>query len=270
MTKFSMTLAAFAIGIAATNAQAAVTAKTYHGAGSNDLDGRLATSDLISGLIATELTGDTGWHPANTNPADQLPVLTNDSGQNGLAGLLNDFPPVGQPTKRIQYDLATPSDIGLVRILTGNDGGDGRIFSSSRIFVSTDNGLNFDPLGGFVPTLGTNAFGYYQSDPSGTVNNAGSSPRYNSTVLEIFDDQGGLLASGVTNIQFEFFGVDNTLGEMRDPFDGNNPWTGVDDGLTAPNTSPLVWEIDVQVPEPTSCLLLLAGLGTTLLARRSH
>jgi hypothetical protein len=49
----------------------------------------------------------------------------------------------------------------------------------------------------------------------------------------------------VTDIEFDFYSVDNTLGEMRDPFDGLNPFTGTDDGLTAAFVSPLVWEIDV-------------------------
>lgn len=49
----------------------------------------------------------------------------------------------------------------------------------------------------------------------------------------------------MTNLQFNFYSVDNTLGEMRDPFDGVNPFTGVDDTLTAAFVSPLIYEIDV-------------------------
>lgn len=241
-------------------ANAAVTSSTVHGALGNSLNGSVAVGDALSGLIATELPGDNGWHPANpaaTNGSldpSGLPTFTNDSGESGLAGLLNDFPDAGLPAKRLQYDLAGATDIGEIRILTGNDGLDGRVFSTTVISLSTDNGANFDTLG------------YFQSDPSGTTN----SGQWGSTLVTIFDDASPFLASGVTNIQFDFYGVDNTGGQMRDPFDGENPFTGADDGLSAPNTSPLVWEIDVlTVPEPSSVMLAsLATLGVGLIARR--
>lgn len=234
-------------------AHAAVTSTTVHGPAGNSLDSELETSDLISGLIATELPGDMGWHPANPASVNGsldpngLPTFTNDSGESGLAGLLNDFPGAGMPTKRIQYNLASPSEIGEIKILSGNDGRDGRVFSTTVISLSTDNGANFAPLG------------YFQSDPSGTVN-AGE---WGSTLVTIFDDASPVLASGVTNLQFEFYAVDNTGGQMRDPFDGVNPFTGVDDTLTAAFVSPLIWEIDVTapIPEPSS-MVLLAGVAT--------
>ena len=48
---------------------------------------------------------------------------------------------------------------------------------------------------------------------------------------------------------------------MRDPFDGVNPFTGFDDGLSAAFVSPLVWELDlVRVPEPTAPALFVLGL----------
>jgi hypothetical protein len=222
-----------------------------------DFDAQIAQDDLIAGMIAIELPGDTGWHPANTDPLDQLPALTDGDGlraPGALTGLLNDFPGAGNPTKLIQYDLANPSDVSEIRILTGNEGGDGRIFSTTVIKYSTDNGANFDMLG------------YFQSDPSGTLNNAGSDPRYYSTLVTITDDSGGPLAAGVTNIEFDLYAVDNTGGQMRDPFDGMNPFTGADDGLTAAFVSPLVWELDV-IPEPASLSLLLLG-GFALLRRR--
>jgi hypothetical protein len=46
-----------------------------------------------------------------------------------------------------------------------------------------------------------------------------------------------------------------------------NPFTSLDDGLSAPNSSPLVFELDVNpVPEPMT--LGLMALGGLLLARR--
>ncbi|TWU22792.1 PEP-CTERM sorting domain-containing protein [Bythopirellula polymerisocia] len=247
-------------------AGAAITSTTTHGAGGNDLNGSIAVGDAISGLISS--IDDGNWHGATPSEPERLQALTDDAGPiSNLTGLLNDFPGAGLPTKRLQYDLAGPTDIQKIQILTGNFGGDGRVFSTAVINVSTNNGGSFSPLGGFVPGLGANSAGYYQSDASGVVN----SGQWQSTLLAISDDGGTPLALGITNLTIDLFAVDNTGGENRDPFDGINSYTGVDDGLTAAIASPLVWEIDViPVPEPASCLLLLAGLGSTLLTRRNR
>jgi hypothetical protein len=211
-------------------------------------DGQLLTDDLIAGKIATELDGDLGWHPANaasifgsTWPSG-LPAFTD--GVNGVAtdgtyGLLNDFPGAGVPTKVIQFDLDEPSNITAINILSGNNNNaDGRIFTTTVIRYSTDNGANFNELG------------YFESAPLGSLNNETGNPvdgytAFKSLFLEITDDAGGNLASGVTNLQFDFYAVDNTGGQYRDPFDGVNPFTNVDDGLSAGFVSPLIWEIDV-------------------------
>lgn len=246
--------------VAASVANAAVTSSTIHGPLGGSLDSSIAVGDAISGLNGTELPGDQGWHPANPASANGsldpngLPTFTNDSGESGLAGLLNDFPGAGLPTKIVQYDLANPTDVYEIRILTGNDGLDGRVFSTTVVSTSTDNGANFSTLG------------YFQSDPSGTVN----SGQWGSTLVTIFDDASPVLASGVTNIQFDLYAVDNSQGQYRDPFDGVNPFTGVDDNLSAAIVSPLVWEIDVvNVPEPSAIALAgLAVVGVGLVARR--
>ncbi|GMU22177.1 MAG: hypothetical protein AMXMBFR13_22650 [Phycisphaerae bacterium] len=234
----------------------AVTTSTDHGAQANSLDGMIRVGDVISGLTATELAGDTGWHPANGDPLDHLPAFTDDAGirASGLTGLLNDFPGAGNPAKLVEYDLGGAIDIAEIGILTGNNGRDGRVFSTTVINYSTDNGSNFEMLG------------YFQSDPSGTLNNT---QQIGSTYLTVSDDASATLLPGVTHLQFLFFAVDNGGGQMRDPYDGVNPYTGADDGLTAAHTSPLVLEIDVvQVPEPGALVLLsIAGL---LLRRRSR
>jgi hypothetical protein len=78
-----------------------------------------------------------------------------------------------------------------------------------------------------------------------------------------------VLADNVTNLQFEFFAVDNNGGQYRDPYDGVNPYTLVNDGLTAAFTAPLVWEIDViAVPEPATAVLLAGGLVVLSAIRR--
>ena len=58
-------------------------------------------------------------------------------------------------------------------------------------------------------------------------------------------DNGDIVSAWLTNLQFDFYAVDNTQGQYRDPFDGVNPFTEIDDGLTPAISSPLIWEIDV-------------------------
>ncbi len=255
----TLMMALLTLAIASGGAMAAATSSTAHGVLSTDLNGMIKVGDLISGQIGTELPPLNGWHSANTDPLDQLPAFTDDGGMRGtgLTGLLNDFPTPGTPAKTVQYGLGGAKDIASIGILTGNNGQDGRIFSTTVIKYSTDNGANFQTLG------------YFQSDPSGTLNNAGSNPRYGSTYVTITDDASATLLASVTHLQFLLFGVDNTGGQMRDPYDGVNPYTGLDDGLNAPNTSPLVLELDVvEVPEPAGLVLL--GLGGLLLRRRGR
>lgn len=253
------------VAVCAAGVTAAPTSTTSHDASAFAFDGQLSSDDLIQGLIATELAGDLGWHSANTNPADQLPSFTDGAGvlAGNLTGLLNDLDPpttgVGFPVKIVQYDLAGPSAIGQINILTGNNlNADGRIHNTVVVKYSTNNGGSFQELG------------YFESDPLGSVNGGNK-----STFLEITDDSGGALATGVTNLIFEFYPVSNTQGQYRDPFgggfdavhgDGVNPFTGLNDAFDGAFESPLVWEIDVLVPEPASLALL--GLGGLMVLRR--
>lgn len=243
-------LALTTLGLITGSVNAAVTSTTTHGPESTSLNSSIAVGDLLSGLIGTELQGDLGWHSENTDPLDRFPAFTDDDGirGTGLTGLLNDFPGAGNPTKLVGYDLGGVFDIGRIQILSGNNGKDGRVFSTTVVNYSTDGGNNFTPLG------------YFQSDPSGTFNTG----EWGSTLVEIFDDSSATLVAGVTHLQFNFYSVDNTGSQMRDPFDGVNPFTSVDDGLSAAFVSPLIFEIDViAVPEPATLAIL--GLGGLLL-----
>jgi hypothetical protein len=219
-----------------------------------DLAELYSSGDLIQGMIGTELPGDLGWHPANTDPLDQLPAFTDGVGlrASGLTGLLSDFPGAGLPAKRVQYDLLGPTDIGEIRVFSGNSGMDGRVFHTYTVEFSSDNGVGWSaPI-------------YVQSHASGTLNDGDW-----RVVLSQLTDSSGTLAANVTNLRFDFYAVDNTSGQMRDPFDGVNPFTGVDDGLSAAFVSPLIWEIDVfgtPVPEPAGLALL--ALGGLLIRRR--
>jgi hypothetical protein len=240
--------------------RAAITSTTQHGATVNAFDSMISSTDLIQGKMTLDTdvyenpsdsfgqTSLPGWHPANTNPVDQLAAFTDGAGMlaSGLTGLLNDNFPVetasGKPAKIVEYPFVTPVDIGKINILSGNqNNADGRIFSTTYIEYSLNNGFTYQPLG------------YFQSDPSGTINNeitpvAPLIPAQKSTFVSVFDSASLTMLSGVTNIIFNFYSVDNTGGQMRDPFDGVSVITGVDDGLTAAFVSPLILEIDVLPP----------------------
>ncbi len=228
-----------------------ITTKVQQASTAEFFDGQIATNDVIAGQIGTELPGDNGWHPANTDPLDQLPALTDGTGirSTNLTGLLNDFPTAGQPTKLVQYDFDA-TDIDEINILTGNQGADGRVFSTARVLFSTDNGLTFEELG------------YFESNPPGgaTRNGLGfgSTPQglllqdgVRSTLLSIARQDDSALIEGATNLQIELFSTSNTGGVYADPFDGVNPFTGVDDGVGAAFESPLVFEIDVLASDGT-------------------
>ncbi|WP_428307667.1 hypothetical protein [Lacipirellula sp.] len=232
-----------AIALYGTPASAATTTEATRGAGAAELDGLIATNDLLTGLIATELPGDHGWHPGNpasgnsANPNGLAAFTDGDGYLSGVTGLLNDFPPTGTPTKKLQYNLPGPTNIQQIGILSGNlNNADGRIFSTSVIRYSTNGGSSFSLLG------------YFESTPLGSINNETGVPgatEDHAIYLKIFDDASEVLVAGVTNLQVDLYAVDNTGGQYRDPFDGVNPFTSINDGLTAAFVAPLIWEIDV-------------------------
>ncbi len=219
---------------------APIHATTQHAVNDVGLSYAYSNSDILQGLIPTVLPGDLGWHsanPASTDPNDPngLPAFTDGIGDlgSGATGLLNDYPAAGEPAKPIDYDLGEAHDINEIRIFTGNNGNDGRIFSTTAIWTST-NGNQYTLLG------------YFQSDSSGTQNNS-STPGGpdGATLVRVFRDNASPLAEDVTHLRFYFYAVSDVNGLLRDPFDGVNTFTGVDDGLTAAYVSPLVREIDV-------------------------
>lgn len=226
----------------------AVTSVTFDGEAVDAFDGMLSSSDLIHGKNTLDVDvyenpadsfgnpSGVGWHPANNAPEDQLAAFTDGQGMlnpgTGLTGLLNDFPGANNPAKIVQYPFDSPVDIGRINILTGNrNDADGRVFSATYIEYSTDNGFTFQGLG------------YFQSDPSGAANTT-----FRSKLVSVFDNSDSVMLSGVTDIIFNLYSVSNNANQMRDAFDGVNPFTNVDDTFDAAFQSPLVLEIDVLPP----------------------
>lgn len=212
--------------------------------------------DLINGNLGVE-GPDNGWHPAIAgNPALQRPVLTNGIYDTDLGGLLNDFPGAGNPTKVMTYALGGAYKISSISVISSNPFGfDGRVFHTYTVETSTD-GANY----GFLA--------YVQSANSGALNGVAGGPRDEMTATRV-SQAVGFLAMGVTHVRIKLYSVDNTQGQNRDPFDGVNPFTGVDDGLTAAFNSPLIREIDIEgVPEPGTMLALGAGIAAIAARRR--
>ena len=258
-----MKIASFVLATSATlvlslPVSAAPTAVTTHGAENTSLSSMIAVGDLISGQNGVELAGDLGWHPANpaapnSTLPEGLPAFTDDVNNTGLFGLLNDFPPGGRPDQassvlagRSEGYQRDSNPVGQQRQ------GWSRLLDDRYQHVDQWRRQLFDA-------------GILSIDLSGTVN----SGQWGSTLVEITNGAGGALATGVTHVIFDFYAVDNSQGELRDPFDGVNPFTGVNDGFNAPISSPLIWEVDViGVPEPTAAALAAMTLVGVAVQRR--
>lgn len=262
-------IALFAIAVLqfhATLVLSAVTSSSQHGPNHDTFVPLISSSDLIQGRQTADIDvyenpmdslGNPvlpGWHPQNTDPADQLAAFTDGLGlrASGLSGLLNDAnvdDPNGYAAKVVQYPFTTPVDIGKINLFTGNRfNADSRIFASAYIEYSTDFGFTFQPLG------------YFRSDASGTINdesnpNSTFNPAQKSTLLSIFDSASPTMISGVTDLVINLYAVGSDIDQVSpdrgihgDHFDGVNPLNGVDDGIRSAFVSPLVFEIDVLAP----------------------
>jgi hypothetical protein len=249
---------------------AAVVQSTSHG--NNDLSGLdapISTTDLIQGAPPSSISGigaNNGFHGAISDSDDRAPAYTDGVGDRGtgLTGLLADNDPVvdGQVIQTVEYAL-NGSRVDELRVFSGNfNGRDARIFSTFVFELSTDGGSSYFGLG---PNGG-----YFASDPTDTQ--PGADPTMNgSTLVRVFDDTGAPLASAADFLRLTFFASGNNNPQSaRDPFDGVNPYTLVDDNRPAANQSPLIWEIDViAIPEPSTVALAGVALaGIALLRRR--
>ncbi len=190
-----------------------------------------ATDDL-NGNLATVVSG--GWHPANTNPADQQAAFTDGATLGGLTGLLNDFPGENVPALVARWDLGGQVDLNELRVFSGNNGRDGRVFHHYDVYVTQQT----PPTSGF--TLLAN-----EVTPTAFGGANPASPNdYIASLTVLQDALGGKLASAVTGLEIHFYSVSNTARRFDDDWNAGN---GDDrDGNAAAFESPLIFEVDAD------------------------
>jgi hypothetical protein len=248
-----------AIASTSSVAWGAVMSQTDHGSATDlsDLTYPPSSTDLIQGELPSTISGIGGQFGFRTDPpatpaAEQDIAYTDGLGNiAGLTGLLadNDGPPIsGRVIQTVEYAL-DDARVDEVRVYTGNTSGDARQFSTFVLSLSTDGGASFSPVG---------SSGYFQSDATNTA----PVPGEISTLQRVYDPTGPL-ALGVDALKIDFYASGNNNPQRAvDPFDGVNPFTGVDDEQFTANQSPLVWEIDViAIPEPSTIALLAVVAG---------
>jgi len=188
-------------------------------------------ADLLNGNVCSIISG--GWHPANTNPADQEPAFTDGAGLAGLAGLLNDFPGAATPAISVVWDLGGPTDIGEIRVFSGNAGADGRIFHNYDAYVTYDSTPTTVSL--WTPMV-------FQVTPTDIPGDNNASDQASLSVIQ--SNGSSHLAYGATGLRMDFYSVSNTAKAFWDPYDPSDVKHDID-GQVPTIESPLITEVDV-------------------------
>ncbi|MBE7486798.1 hypothetical protein HS121_00850 [bacterium] len=150
----------------------------------------------------------------------------------GLTGLLNDFPGENTPALIARWDLGGQANLNELRVFSGNNGRDGRVFQHYDVYVTQAQ----PPTSGFTLLAEEVACA-----PFGSGNPAAPND-YVACLTSLKDSLGGPLASVVTGLEIHFYSVSNTARQFRDDWNAGN---GDDrDDEAAAFESPLIFEVD--------------------------
>lgn len=199
----------------------------------------LSATDLVQGMKAG--AGATieagGFHPAFPYQNDAALLTDGILGAN-VDSVLQDY---GFPSLRIRYEFDA-QQIWEIRSFGGNSDKNGRVFQDLDVEILVG--------GDWFEIIHEATTGPYE------VHNGG---QWEASLIRIFEQGGGPIAEGVpiSGVRLTYWSPDNT-----------QDWFLPRDHPSAVCAS-IIKEIDVVVPEPTSMLTLLAGMGAILIRRRS-
>lgn len=190
---------------------------------------------LCLAMTATPLSGF--WHGySDPSPAAHLAKFT-DGGIEGV--VLRDF---GRAAAVLRYDFASPQRLRDIVVFARNPGRDGRVFQHYDVYVSTNGGVDFEPL-----YLGV------RTGPFGSTNPG----TYGASFTRVYSAVPAPLAEHVDSVRLVFY--DTHIGDtFFDPWQSNTgegasyqvqcPTQEPDDadGLRKAFSSPILVEIDMH------------------------
>jgi hypothetical protein len=190
------------------------------------------SGDSLNGNLATRISG--GFHPANADPLDQEPAFTDGVPLGAYTGLLMDFPGENVPAWSGFWilDGGNAVDVTELRIFSGNEGRQGRVFHHYDIYVTGDPSPSAtSPWTLLMAEVTSAAFG--ADNLSGDIE---------ASSTRVTHPEGGALANDVTGMRLDFYAVSRTNSIFNDDWDACR---GDDrDGAGAAFESPLIYEVD--------------------------
>jgi len=206
----------------------------------NDYSVPIASDDIIQGMkVGAGATIEAGGFHSAFPYQNDAALLTDGQLGGNVDSVLQDY---GVPSLKISY-LFAPQPIWEIRSFGGNSDKNGRVFQNLDVEINVD--------GDWFEIVHEATTGPYY------VSNSG---QWEASLIRVYEEGGGPLLEGlpIGGVRLTYWCPDNT----QDWF--------------LPRTEPnavcasIIKEIDVVVPEPTSMLALLAGVGGILLRRRSR
>jgi hypothetical protein len=188
--------------------------------------------DPLNGHVATRISG--GFHPANTDPADQEAAFTDGAGLGPLTGLLNDYPGPQTPAWSGFWvlDDGLPVHLTELRVFSGNLDRDGRIYHHYDVYVTDDP----------APGAASNWMPLYEEITPAQFGASNAAGVYEAASTRITPDGTLWLARAITGLRIDFFAVTSVYPDFNDDWP---PCTAGDrDGAIAAYASPLIYEVD--------------------------